>query len=123
MNTSGTPENEEPADEEPDEAQRDPRDELRELLAQMPLFEIESNATAVEQAAERVVIDEWAAKTAELARRLGRQDIELRVVQIMEGLDRVDDRADAATQRRREATTQAEDVLRDLDEQKDEDEK
>ncbi|GAY16239.1 hypothetical protein [Mycobacterium sp. shizuoka-1] len=92
-----------PKDDEPDDAAGDPVQELRELLAQMPLFDIESKATAAENAAERVVLDDWAAQTAAAARKAGRPDIELRVIEIMEYLDRVEKHAAEAAPRSHQA--------------------
>lgn len=57
----------------------DPLQPLRELLAQMPLVDVEASAFAEEHAGQRRELDAWAARTIEMAQNLEQFDVVKRV--------------------------------------------
>ena len=94
----------------------DPLKPLRDLLAQMPMVDVEASAFAEQAAAERQELDSWAAKTIEVARSLGRDDVVTKVEQVLASMDAADAKLAAATAHRKEQTAIAEETLNRLDE-------
>src|SRR4051812_48350722 len=90
--------------------------ELRELLARMPEIAARLDAEALKGDIEHLELQDWAARTVAAAEKTGRQDIADRVKAIIANLEAVRGRAATATQARREAQAEAEEVLRQVEE-------